>query len=235
MTFDYSNRHVVVTGGTGALGAAVVEVLVAAGATVHIPAHRAADPARFPLAGHERVRVAAPLDLADEAAVRAFYDGVPALWASVHSAGAFAAGSIADTSLADFRKMMDVNAVTCFLCCREAVRRIRATSNAPGGRIVNVAARPAVTPAPGVSAYAASKAAVANLTLGLAEELAADGIWVNAVLPSTMDTPANRQAMPNADFAKWPKVAEVAATIAFLASPQNAVTRGALVPVYGQS
>jgi NAD(P)-dependent dehydrogenase (short-subunit alcohol dehydrogenase family) len=235
MTLDFSNRHVVVTGGTGALGAAVAELLVAAGATVHIPAHRAPDPIRFPLAGHERVRVAANVDLADEAAVRAFYETVPALWASVHSAGAFTAGLIADTSLADFRNMMDVNAVTCFLCCREAVRRIRATSANPGGRIVNVAARPAFTPAPGVSAYAASKAAVANLTLGLSEELAAEQIWVNAVLPSTMDTPANRQAMPNADFAKWPKVGDVAATIAFLASPQNAVTRGAFVPVYGQS
>ena len=160
---------------------------------------------------------------------------MPNLWASIHSAGAFAAGLIADTSLADFRSMMDVNAVTCFLCCREAVRRIRAHPGTPGGRLVNVAARPAVTPAPGVSAYAASKAAVASLTLGLSEELAAERIWVNAVLPSLMDTPANRKAMPNADFAKWPKVADVAATIAFLASPQNAVTRGALVPVYGQS
>src|SRR5687768_12809251 len=100
MTLDYSNRHVVVTGGTGALGAAVVELLVAADATVHIPAHRAPDLARFPLAKHERVRVAANVDLADEGAVRAFYDAVPSLWASVHSAGAFTAAAIADTSLA---------------------------------------------------------------------------------------------------------------------------------------
>jgi NAD(P)-dependent dehydrogenase (short-subunit alcohol dehydrogenase family) len=92
-----------------------------------------------------------------------------------------------------------------------------------------------VIPTAGLSAYAASKAAVASLTLSLSEELAAERIWVNAVLPSIMDTPANRAAMPKADFAKWPTVGDVAATIAFLASPQNAVTRGALVPAYGQS
>src|SRR5205823_10253322 len=128
-----------------------------------------------------------------------------------------------------------INAVTCFLCCREAVRKMRSAPDSHGGRIVNVASKPAVVPAAGLSAYAASKAAVANLTLGLSEELAAERIWVNAVLPSIMDTPANRQAMPKADFDKWPKVQEVAATIAFLASPQNSTSRGALVPVYGRS
>ena len=79
----------------------------------------------------------------------------------------------------------------------------------------------------------ASKAAVAALTAALAEEVAKSGILVNAVAPSIMDTPANRQAMPKADFGLWPKVEEVAATILFLASPENRVTRGAVVPVYG--
>jgi NAD(P)-dependent dehydrogenase (short-subunit alcohol dehydrogenase family) len=235
MQLDFSNRHVVVTGGTGALGAAVVQMLVEAGATVHVPAHRAPDAASFPPSNHDRVRVVAPVDLTDEAGVRGFYESLPGLWASVHAAGAFTGGAIGDTSLADFHKMFDTNAVTAFLCCREAVRRIRAAGAGAGGRIVNVAARPAVIPTAGLSAYGASKAAVVNLTLGLAEELAAEGIWVNAVLPSTMDTPANRKAMPGADFSKWPTVAEVAASIVFLASPQNAVTRGALVPVYGRS
>jgi NAD(P)-dependent dehydrogenase (short-subunit alcohol dehydrogenase family) len=83
--------------------------------------------------------------------------------------------------------------------------------------------------------HAASKAAVASLTASLSEELAAENIWVNAVVPSIMDTPTNRRAMPDADFERWPKLPEVAATIAFLASPQNKATRGALVPVYGRS
>jgi NAD(P)-dependent dehydrogenase (short-subunit alcohol dehydrogenase family) len=86
-----------------------------------------------------------------------------------------------------------------------------------------------------MAAYTASKAAVAALTAALAEEVAKGGILVNAVAPSIMDTPANRQAMPKADFSLWPKVEEVAATILFLASPENRVTRGAVVPVYGRS
>jgi NAD(P)-dependent dehydrogenase (short-subunit alcohol dehydrogenase family) len=86
-----------------------------------------------------------------------------------------------------------------------------------------------------MSAYAASKAAVAALTLSLAEELASHGTWVNAVVPSIIDTPANRQAMPGADHGAWPKPDDIAEAIAFLASPQNAVIRGALVPVYGKT
>ena len=84
-------------------------------------------------------------------------------------------------------------------------------------------------------AYTASKAAVAALTVALSEEVAKEGILVNAVAPSIMDTPANRAAMPNANHVAWPKVEEVAATILFLASPENKVTRGAIVPVYGRS
>jgi NAD(P)-dependent dehydrogenase (short-subunit alcohol dehydrogenase family) len=234
MTLDFSGVHVVVTGGTGALGAAVVQVLVESGATCHIPAHRAPDPARFVLATHERVRVVPNVDLADEAAVAKFYSSLPALWASIHTAGAFAMAPVVQTSLADFRSMLDTNAVTCFLCCREAVKKIRATGTS-GGRIVNVGSKPSLIPTGGMIAYTASKAAVASITQSLSEELAGEQIWVNAVIPSTMDTPANRASMPKADFAKWPRVEEVAATIAFLASPQNAVTRGALTPVYGRS
>ena len=234
MAPELSNRHVVVTGGTGALGAAVAQLLLDGGATVHIPAHRAPDAAKFPLARHERVQITAQIDLSSEDAVRSFYQSLPPLWASIHTAGGFTASPITETTLADFRQMIETNAVTSFLCCREAIRKMRSDPGS-GGRIVNVAAKAALFPSGGLSAYAASKAAVTNLTLSLAEELAVDRIWVNAVLPSVMDTPANRAAMPKTDFAKWPTVAEVAATIAFLASPQNAVTRGALVPVYGRS
>jgi len=106
-----------------------------------------------------------------------------------------------------------------------------------GGRIVNVAARAAQEWRQGarMTAYTASKAAVAALSAALAEEVASEGILVNAVAPSIMDTPANRKDMPKADFAKWPKVEEVAAAILFLASPENTVTRGGFVPVYGKS
>jgi len=233
LTLDFLNRHAVVTGGTGALGTAVVQMLVDAGAVCHIPALAQPDPARFPLARHERVRVTAGIDLTDEKAVAGFYSSLPSLWASVHAAGAFSAAPITETTLAMWQQMLDTNSLTCFLCCRGAVRKMRASGGA--GRIVNVAAKPVLVPTGGLSAYAASKAAVASLTLSLSEELAAESIWVNAVVPSIMDTPANRQAMPKADFNKWPKVQDVAATIVFLASPQNSTSRGALVPVYGRS
>jgi NAD(P)-dependent dehydrogenase (short-subunit alcohol dehydrogenase family) len=121
--------------------------------------------------------------------------------------------------------------MTCFLCCREAVKRMRAIGR--GGRILNVAARPALVPTGGMIAYSTSKAAVASITQCLAEEVKNDRILVNAIVPSIMDTPANRKAMPDADFAKWPKVEEVAEAIAFLVSPKNALTSGALIPVYG--
>ncbi len=103
--------------------------------------------------------------------------------------------------------------------------------------MVNVSARPGLIPelGAGMVPYTASKAAVAAITQALGAEVAGDGILVNAVVPSIMDTRANRKAMPSADHSKWPKLEEVAATIAFLASPDNAVTRGALVPVYGRS
>ena len=140
---------------------------------------------------------------------------------------------LTDTSLSDFQRMMAMNAATCFLSCREAVRSIRATGN--GGRIVNVAAKPALVPTGGMVAYSASKAAVASITQSLGEELASDGIFVNAIVPSVMDTPANRQGMPNADHSQWPSVGDVAATIAFLLSPGNTATRSGLIPVYGRT
>jgi NAD(P)-dependent dehydrogenase (short-subunit alcohol dehydrogenase family) len=228
LNLDFTDLHVVVTGGTGALGAAVVQVLIDSGAVCHVPA---LDQPTGPV--HERVHVESRIDLSDEAAVNHYYDSLPSLWASVHVAGGFAAGSIGETSLEMWKQMHDMNAVTCFLCCREAIRKIRGTGE--GGRIVNVTAKPALIPVAGLSAYATSKAVVASLTLTLSEELAAEKIWVNAVVPSIMDTPLNRVAMPKADFNKWPKLPQVAATIAFLASPQNQATRGALVPVYGRS
>ncbi len=105
------------------------------------------------------------------------------------------------------------------------------------GRIVNVAARQALEPRLGAGsiAYTIAKGAVAALTTALGAELASEGILVNAIAPSIMDTPGNRTAMPNAKSDSWPKVEEVAATILFLASPANSVTRGAVVPVYGKS
>lgn len=229
---DYSGRNVVVTGGTGALGTAVVGMLLAAGATCAVPYVHEAEAQRFPHSGDPNVKLIAVADLADETAVAKVYDGLK-LWASIHIAGGFATGGVAATGKAALMAQLDSNLVSCFLCCRAAVNAMARS----GGRIVNVAARPALEwrSGAGMTAYTIAKTGVAALTVALAEEVAKNGILVNAVAPSIMDTPANREAMPKADHALWPKVEEVAATIVFLASPDNKVTRGAVVPVYGKA
>ncbi len=233
---DFHDRRVVITGGAGTLGTAVVDALLAAGALCHVPCLDEAEAERFRLRGHERVKLAVTGSLADETAVGRLYQGIAPLWASIHIAGGFAAAALRETSLATLRRQLDMNVVSCALCCRAAVNAMIGGAG-KGGRIVNVAARAALEwrSGAGMVAYTASKAAVAALSVALAEEVAKDGILVNAVAPSIMDTPANRHAMPKADYALWPKVEEVAATILFLASPENRVTRGAVVPVYGKS
>jgi len=204
---DYRDRQVVVTGGTGALGGAVVAALIEAGAVCHIPYIDAGELERFSLRTHARVALAVK----------------------------FGMSAVAKTTKADLTKQLEMNFVTAFLCCAAAVRSMERTG--AGGRIVNVATRPALEwrTGAGMAAYTASKAAVAALTVALAEEAVKHGILVNAIAPSTMDTPANRKAMPDADPAGWAKVEDVTATILFLASPENRVTRGAVVPVYGRS
>jgi NAD(P)-dependent dehydrogenase (short-subunit alcohol dehydrogenase family) len=231
---DFSGKHVVVTGGTGALGSAVVARLLGMGARCTVPYVHEAEAQRFAHRGDENMKLIAVTDLADETAVAKVYDSLK-LWASIHIAGGFAPGKVAETAKPALMAQIDGNLVSCFLCCRAAVKAMLAAGS--GGRIVNVAARPALEwrSGAGMTAYAVAKTGVAALTVALAEEIAKDGILVNAVAPSIMDTPANRKAMPKADFDAWPKVEDVAATIVFLASPDNRVTRGAIVPVYGKS
>ncbi len=211
---DFAKRHVVVTGGTGALGGAVAESLRRAGAVCHLPGRA---------------------ELAEESGVMRFYENLPQLWASIHIAGGYASAPIENSDKALLASQLDTNLVTAYVCSRAAVAKMR--KDGGGGRIVNVTARQALEPRLGAGsiAYTVSKAAVAALTVALGQELAKEGILVNAVAPSIMDTPANRAAMPASDHAAWPKLAEVAETILFLASPANAVTRGAVVPVYGKA
>ncbi|HTC54016.1 MAG TPA: SDR family NAD(P)-dependent oxidoreductase [Steroidobacteraceae bacterium] len=232
---DLQGRQVVITGGTGALGVAVVGALLAAGATCHVPYRSEEEAQRFPHRDQARVSLVALADLANEAAVTAFYAGMDMLWASIHLAGGFAFAPIAESDAKLLGSQLDSNLIATYLCNRCAVAAIRRTGH--GGRIVNTAARQALEPRLGASltAYTVAKAGVVALTIALAEEVAKDGILVNAIAPSIMDTPANRRSMPQADFKAWPSVAEVAATVLFLASPQNAVTRGAIVPVYGKT
>jgi NAD(P)-dependent dehydrogenase (short-subunit alcohol dehydrogenase family) len=231
---DLSNRHVVVTGGTGALGTAVVAALLQAGGACHVPWRSATEALQFPFRDHPRVTLHEVADLADEDAVARFYQELPPPWAAIHAAGGFAFGALRDTGKAELMRQLETNLISCFVCCRAAVTAMLQAGG--GGRIVNVAARPALEWRQGanMTAYTAAKAGVAALTVALAQEVVDAGILVNAVAPSIMDTPQNRRAMPTADPAGWPKADEVARTILFLASPDNTVTRGAVVPVYGR-
>jgi NAD(P)-dependent dehydrogenase (short-subunit alcohol dehydrogenase family) len=239
---DFAGSNVVVTGGTGALGRAVIGALRAANAVCHVPNLVAAELDNFPYASDPDVHIGRGVDLADEAAVRRFYQILPPLWASIHLAGGFAMAPIGEVSAEDFMSQFRMNALSCFLCSAAAVAAFRARQEpgpggAPGGRIVNVAARPALEPrlGAGMVAYTASKSAVAALTQALAQETTDEQIWVNAVAPSVLDTPANRAAMPAADYRRWVSPTDLAEMITFLASPANRVTRGAVIPVYGGS
>jgi NAD(P)-dependent dehydrogenase (short-subunit alcohol dehydrogenase family) len=237
---DFAGSHVVVTGGTGALGRAVIGGLRAAGAVCHVPNLVAAELDDFPYRTDSGVHIVRDIDLADEAAITRFYGTLPPLWASIHLAGGFAMAPLAEVSAADFMAQFRMNALSCFLSSAAAVAAIRARrglgpGGLRGGRIVNIAARPALEPRLGAQmvAYTVAKSAVAALTEALAQELAEEEIWVNAVAPSIIDTPANRQAMPEADHARWVSPAALAEIIIFLAAPDNRATRGAVIPVYG--
>lgn len=227
MASSLSGKNVVITGGDGALGQAVVQAFRAAGAVCHLPI--LGPVVTRPTPG---ILLTGNVNLTDEHAVSGYFAGLPPLWASVHLAGGYQAKPITETTRADLDKQIEFNLVTAFLCCREAVKAMRGSG---GGRIVNVAARVVEVPVGGSIAYSVSKAGVAALTRALAVEAMGDSILVNAVLPSIIDTPANRSAMPRADTSKWPKPDQLAATIMWLASPENQLTSGVLLPVYGRA
>jgi len=232
---DFRERHVVVTGGTGALGTAVVGELLASGAICHVPYYVEAEEQRFAHRGHPRVKLIGNANLGSQTVVTRIYDSVPKLWASIHLAGGYASWPIAETDETQLMGMVRNNLLSCFLCCAAAVGAIRRAGG--GGRIVNIAARPALEPRTGAGSvgYTVSKAGVAALTQSLAAEVVKEDILVNAIAPSTLDTEANRQAMPRADHTAWLKPAEVASIICNLAAPSNRVTTGAVIPVYGRA
>lgn len=237
MNLDFTDKHIIVTGGTGALGSAVTRQLIEDGAKCSIPCFDESELENFDPEGHQNLYIQIGVDLTDEEATKDFYSKAieqnGTLWGSVHIAGGFGMGDIGDTSKDDFMKQINMNLVTCFNTCKQAIAHMRAG----GGRIVNIASRPGLEPrqGKGMAPYTVSKAGVVALTESLAAEVVEDDILINAVAPSTIDTPANRKSMPDADFDTWPKPEEIADQIIFLLSEQNRVTRGGIVPVYGQS
>lgn len=224
-------KGVVVTGGFGALGQVVCRAALAAGAKVAAIDHAAAAPAGL----SEGVLALGGVDLTDADQARAALDRAAAdlgrLDALLNVAGGFAWETVAEGAVETWDRLYALNVKTCLNASRAALPHLKARG---AGRIVNVGANGAVKAATGMGAYAASKSGVHRLTEALAEELKGQGITVNAVLPSIIDTPANRADMPDADFGKWVRPEDLAAVILFLASDAARAVTGALVPVTGE-
>jgi NAD(P)-dependent dehydrogenase (short-subunit alcohol dehydrogenase family) len=224
-------RSVVVTGGTGGLGAAVTRAFLDDGDRVVVPWLFERELER--VEEHERLALV-QADLTDPAAaaevVAAACDDLGAL---VNLVGGFAqAGRVHETAVDDFEKQLRLNLRPTYLMCAAAVPRLLA---AGGGAIVCVSSRAAVRPFAGAAGYITAKAAVLAFVDVLHAEYKDDGIRANAILPSTIDTPANRQAMPDADFDSWVTPEEIARVVRFLCSDDAAVTSGGHVPVYGRA
>jgi 3-oxoacyl-[acyl-carrier protein] reductase len=222
-------KVVVVTGASGALGRVVAATALALGARVagvDYAKSRDADMSdRMELGG---------VDLSDAAQAWQAIDAIAArlgrLDVLINIAGAFSFETIAEGDPKTWQRLYAINVLTALNASRAAIPHLAASQ---AGRIVNIGAMGALQAGRGMGPYAASKAAVHRLTEALAAELKGT-ITVNAVLPSTIDTPANRAAMPNADFAKWVTAEELANVILFLASDAASAVTGALIPVSGR-
>jgi NAD(P)-dependent dehydrogenase (short-subunit alcohol dehydrogenase family) len=224
-------RSVVVTGGTGGLGAAVTRAFLDEGRRVVVPWVAKRELER--VQEHERLSLV-QADLMDpaqaEAVVAAAGDELGAL---VNLVGGFAAGGrVHETPFDEFDEQLRLNLRPTYLMSAAALPRLLA---AGGGSIVCVSSRAGVRPFPGAAGYITAKAAVLAFVDALHAEYRNDGVRANAILPSTIDTPANRRSMPDADFDTWVKPDEIARVVRFLCSDDAAVTSGGHIPVYGRA
>ncbi len=232
---DLSNRIAVVTGAVGNLGAAVTTVLIASGAkTVLID--RSQERLEQVYKPGPECLLAGGVDLTSEASVRDVVASALGRFgridALINTVGGFRGGkAVQDEDLSTWDMMMTVNLRTTVLMCRAVVPTMLKNG---GGSIVNVSAGAALAGPPGLAAYSASKAAVLRFTESLSAEVKAAGIRVNAVLPGTIDTPQNREAMPDADVSKFVKPDAIADVIAFLVSDASRAVTGVSLPVFGR-
>ena len=224
---------VLVTGGTGGLGGAVTGSFLAAGWRVVVPTREPTREGTVPPEGLELVPadLLEPASVAEVVAVAA--DGPAPLRAVVNLVGGYAGGArVHETQPGDFDRQLALNLRPAFLVTRAVLPRL---IDAGGGALVYVSARAAVQPFAGAAGYITAKAAVLAFAQAVAVEYRGDGIRANTVLPSVIDTPANRAAMPNADHSRWVPPEQIAAVIRFLCSEESAPTSGAAVPVYGRA
>src|SRR5690349_2400611 len=239
MSAKFEGSVVLVAGGTGGLGRAVTSAFLEEGAVVAVTYRNqpeweafknAASANATRLQGHE-------VDVTDEAAVRQLVEKIllkhGQLDAMVNTVGGYAGGlKLWEMETKVFEQMLNMNLRSGYALSRAAVPALLKQGR---GAIVNVAAKAAFDHAAGASAYAASKAAAVAMLDSLAADLKGTGVRVNTILPSIIDTEANRKAMPKADFAKWPKPSDIARVILFLCSDDSKVIHGASIPVYGDS
>jgi NAD(P)-dependent dehydrogenase (short-subunit alcohol dehydrogenase family) len=224
------DRTALITGGTGGLGGAVVSAFLASGWRVVTPVRSAS--------GEGGGAVAVPADLSDPGAVAhavAVAAGEPPapLRAVVNLVGGYAStGLVHETPVTDFERMLAVNLRPTYLVTAAALPYLVA---AGGGAVVCVSSRAAMAPFAGAAGYITAKAAVVAFANAVAVEYRKDGVRCNTVLPSVIDTPANRAAQPDADHARWVTPEEIAAVIRFLAGDDSAPVSGASVPVYGRA
>lgn len=236
---EFSNRVALVTGGTGALGSAVVLDLIARGART-IVTYRSEtewETLQMRAGEHQGLLVGSPVDLLNEPEVIRCVEGATGQWGRldffVAVAGGFAAGRSYESDMGLWDRMLDINLRSLVVPLRHVVPVMLRNRF---GRIVTVGSGATLrSGGAGVAAYAVSKTAARKLTEVLADEVKGHNIHVHCVLPGTMDTPANRQAMPKADQSQWVKTEEVARVICFLLSNESSGVYSAVVPVQGGS
>ncbi len=227
------NKVVLITGATGGLGTSVTAAFQNAGARVAAVDRALPNKETSPEASERFASFAADLSTLEGA--RGAVEAVVSRWGQVdvmvHLIGGFAGGqSVADSDDALFDRMINLNLRTAFYMFRATVPPMRAQGH---GRLLAIGSRAAVEPSPASGIYAASKAALVSLVRTVAAENTDRGITANAILPGTMDTPANRVSMPSADFSQWVPPSEVASLLVYLAGDDASAVNGAVIPIYG--
>lgn len=235
----FAESVAIVTGGSGALGRYVTKAFLEEGARVAVSYFIDAElPELKELLGDlESSMNAYKVDVTSEEAVASFVSEVLRDFGTVdilvNVVGGYMGGTpISETPLKDWDFMMDLNLKSAFICCREVAPHMEAQGR---GKVINISSRTGLQGEEGHAPYSVSKAGVIRLTESLAAELKERGVNVNCIMPSIIDTPANRAAMPKADYSKWPKPWEVARVILFLASEDSELLHGSAIPVFGLS